>query len=220
MGNNRHPLLICLLGCAFLAILGVSVAERIMRPSLTHQTMPATAEAGNQSMSGMPQREMDNIGRLMREAAQHPNDLNILLRLTENLLAIGQWQAAENFGQKALELNPPKKENDKILYLLSLAHHNKGEHAQAADILEKLLSGSENPSARYSLGILYAYYLNRPQEGLEQLKKGLETPNLSPALERAIREELGKLDSAGATKTSPDNRQNANMQEEADRPEN
>lgn len=186
--SNLHKFLLCVLGLGFLAILATSAFQRVTSPGLSRR-------AGGQ-VSPMPQMasgEMDAIGKLMTQAAQNPNDVNVLQALVESLLTAGQWQAAENFAQKAIALNPDNP-SPRLLYLLSLAHHNKGEHAQAAEILEKLLAREENPSARYSLAILYIHYLDKPALGRAELQKGLAMPNLPPALASAMREELDKLD--------------------------
>lgn len=183
-----HKTLILLLGAAFLSIIAVSLTCRILHPSLVaHISTPENIQRTN----AMPASEMDVIGSLMREVARAPDNPQTLMALVENLLAAGQWDAAENFAQRAIALNPASPD-PKLLYLLALAHHNKGEHSQAAEILENLLSQSENPSARYSLAILYLHYLNKPEAGREELRKGLQIKPLSPALSRAMQEELDK----------------------------
>lgn len=188
--QHFHKFFILLLGAAFLSILAVSLAYRVLHPSLVAHIAP---QGDIQKPSGMPASEMNAIGSLMRQAAENPDNPQVLMALVENLLGAGQWDAAENFAQKAIALKPDSPD-PKLLYLLALAHHNKGEHAQAAEILEKLLGQSENPSARYSLAILYLHYLNKPEAGREELRKGLQIESLSPALARAMREELEKAE--------------------------
>lgn len=185
----RQKMMLVFMSLFFMAILCVSLWYRFEKPGLilhrtVNQASLSAANAGN---------GLEAIGDLMREAARHPSDQHLLLRLVEALLAVGEWQGAENFAQKALELDPPESPNPKALYLLALAYHNKGEHAQAAELLEKLLKHSENPSARYSLGILYAYYLDKPQEGRKHWQRALEEPTLSEALRKSLLEELAKL---------------------------
>lgn len=188
--SRFQKMIIVLLGAAFLTILAVSLVYRVLHPSLvSHIATPGSLQAA----PAMPDREMDAIGSLMREVARSPDNPQILLALVENLIGARQWDAAENFAQKAIALNPDTPD-PKLLYLLALAHHNKEEHSQAAEILEKLLNQSENPSARYSLAILYLHYLDKPEAGKEQLRKGLQINPLSPALARAMREELDKAD--------------------------
>lgn len=173
-------------GTAFLAILGASLYQRFQNPDLT---VTAPAQFSGQSMP----EASDGIGALMRQAAQEPHNQALLLKIVENLLAIGEWAGAENFAQKALALDDPQKPNPRGLYLLALTHHNKGEHEQAAELLEKLLQNHDDPSARYSLAILNIHYLHKPEAGAEQLEKGLALPNLPVALKTAMQEELDKL---------------------------
>lgn len=173
--------LIILLALLFLSMLVVSLWQRFTHPDLVISRTPDVSRQ-NDAMSG--------IGALMEAAARNPDNRDILLRLVENLIAVGQWASAENFAQKTLALDKPGEENPRAIYLLAVAHHNQGRHAEAAELLEKLLSRSENPSARYSLGILYIHYLHEPAAGIAHLEKGLLAPGLSAALERTIRDEL------------------------------
>lgn len=172
----------------FVLMLGASLYKRFTQPELVLNRFASVQAAEAAPDMG----EMDAIGRLMQEVAAHPKDKEAVLRLVESLMSMGQWESAENFAQKALALEGPDSADPRPLYLLALIHHNQGRHAQAAELLENLLEKSETAPARYSLGILYLHYLNKPQRGIEHLQKGLAAKNLSKSLEAAMREELGK----------------------------
>ena len=58
---------------------------------------------------------------------------------------------------------------------------------------EMKIAAKEDPSVRYSLGILYAYYLEQPDKGLEQLQKALDNPNTPADLKKAVAEEVTKI---------------------------
>lgn len=185
----RRRWVLCFLAVGLLAILACSLWQRFQQPGLTvnrfAQSRPAASEEGADS-------GMAAIGRLMEQAARNPHDIPVLLRLTESLMAVGQWDSAENFAQKAMSETPG--DNPTAMYLLAVIHHNKGNHAAAAELLEKLLAKQENPSARYSLAILYIHFLNRPEDGRLQLEKGINDENAPQPLVDAMQEELGKLD--------------------------
>lgn len=55
--------------------------------------------------------------------------------------------------------------------MLGIIQHSQNRNAEAAASLEKVVAAREDPSVRYSLGILYAYYLEQPDKGLEQLQR-------------------------------------------------
>lgn len=187
---------IILLGLCFLAMLAASLYQRFTRPSLTIHLLAGTQQ--QQMQEKLPPGNMETIGTLMKEVAANPGDKATTISLVEALMAAGQWQVAENFAQKALALDDPASTDTRPLYLLAVIHHNKGEHAQAAELLEKTLQKGENPSARYSLGILYLHFLKKPEQGIGELRKGLTLPGLPESLRAAMQEELDKAESAAA----------------------
>lgn len=191
-----NRIFIILLGLCFLAMLGASLYQRFARPSLTINLMAGAPETPLPDAA--PTGNMELIGQLMRDVAANPKDRAKTISLVEALMAAGQWQVAENFAQKALALDDPSSSDTRPLYLLAIIHHNKGEHAQAAELLEKTLERGENPAARYSLGILYLHFLQRPEQGMAELRKGLEAPDLPDSLRNAMREELDKVEKAAA----------------------
>ena len=79
------------------------------------------------------------------------------------------------------------------LYMLGIIQHSQNRNAEAAASLEKVVAAKEDPSVRYSLGILYAYYLEQPDKGLEQLQKALDNPNTPADLKKAVSEEVTKI---------------------------
>ena len=79
------------------------------------------------------------------------------------------------------------------LYLLGIIQHNQNRHAEAAASLRKALASGEDASIRYSLGLLAAYYLDKPEEGLAELRKAADNPAASPELKASAREEMEKL---------------------------
>lgn len=195
--ERRASVLMVTLGVAFATMLVASIFQRFAHPDLTITRFTNMERSEQKEQATAQETEsMGAIGKLMREVAQNPQNGEALLQLVESLMAIGQWQSAENFAQKALAPGSPVAQNPKAMYLLALVHHNKGEHEQAAELLEKLLAKNDNPSARYSLGILYIHYLHNPQKGAEQLRKGLESTDASPSLKNAMADELVKISGA------------------------
>lgn len=184
----REKVLLSLLGLGLGCMLITSLYQRFAHPELTVSRLTEARSAK------MPEavENMGLIGSLMDAVAKNPQDRDALLKLTENLMAAGEWQAAENFAQRLVALEGGSQ--TRPLYLLAVIHHNQGRHAQAAEILEKLLSEQENPSARYSLAVLYLHFLDKRTAGVEQLRKGLAIPNLSQSLAAAMREELARAE--------------------------
>lgn len=100
------------------------------------------------------------------------------------------WQRAETFALRAVVAAPNETQP---LYMLGIIQHSQNRNAEAAASLEKVVAAKEDPSVRYSLGILYAYYLDQPDKGLEQLQKALDDPNTPADLKKAVAEEVTKI---------------------------
>lgn len=183
---TKSRVVIILAALAFGGMLAASLWQRFTHPSLVvhHFTRPLAAEDGNFN---------DAIGALMEAAAKNSADTATLKALVEGLMGRGQWPAAEHFAQRLLALDQPGQEDPQTLFLLALINHNQGRHAQAAELLEKSLARRDDPSARYSLGILYVHFLDRPEDGVVQYQKALEDPAISPLLAQTVREEMARM---------------------------
>jgi len=138
------------------------------------------------------------IGDLMRQVAENPRDSKAMIHLVEHLVTVQNWEAAETFAQRAITLDV---NNPRPLYLLGVVQHNQGRHKEAAATLEKVLTLKDDAAVRYSLGVLYLYYLDEPERGIAQLSAGLHSPEAGD-LKAAIRAELEKapLPQQGADK--------------------
>lgn len=174
--------LILLLALGLVAMLAVSLIDRFKNPHLTVQLSHAPAGMGSAA-------QPDRIGTLMQQAAQNPDNVGVLVQLIESLMAQHNWDAAGTFARRAVTLDVT---NPRPLYLLGLVEHNQGRHKEAAEILEKVLLLKDDASVRYSLGVLYIYYLKDVPRGVEHLSAGLHDPHAGEDLKRGLREELEK----------------------------
>lgn len=192
-GGRRWVLLCVSLG--LLAMLAVSFVYRLQNPSLV---VEAPRRGG---MMGQQDGGMDpEIGKLMEHLRDNPNDVASLAHLTEHLINQQNWDAAEAFAQRAVVAAPS---DPQPVYLLGVVQHNKGRHAEAAASLERVLSMKDDASVRYSLGVLYLYYLNEPAKGVAHLTAGLHDEKASEALKASIRRELEKAPLPDGASSAP-----------------
>ena len=179
--NTSSRALIILLGLGLVLMLAVSLKERFESPGLTEQRQPRAVAAQDNAAQ--------QIGQLMRQVAENPNDGTAMIHLVEHLIGAQNWEAAETFAQRAVTLDMG---NSKPLYLLGVIMHNQGRNKEAAEALEKVLAIKDEASVRYSLGVLYIHYLDNPAKGVEHLSAGLHDANAPEELKKAIMLELEK----------------------------
>lgn len=213
--TERARLLVLALGLCLAAMLVASLADRFTSSGLTVRHAPESAAQG-------PASGNDEVGRLMQEISRDPNNKAALIAIAERLMGMGSWDGAESFVNRALALD---SKDARARYLLGVIRHNQGKHDEAARLLEEALKTREDPSMRYSLGVLYIHYLGEPARGVEQLNQALKAPGLDESLRQSIREELEKAPQhqekarAAEAKVQNDKAQSAKAQGEKAQPE-
>ncbi len=191
---------------AFLALglgvmLVVSLQQRLMGPGLMAQSQVGGSSAAQSKADALTAE----IGQHMAELKENPNDFGGLVHLSELLMQAEQWEAAENFLRRAISLDANKAQPH---YLLAIILHNAQKHTEAAASLEKSVAINDDPSARWSLGVLYAYYLDNVPKGLEELEKALKSPKITSELKANVEAEVKKIHEAvqEASKKQKDNK--------------
>ena len=177
-------ILIILLAAALTIMLFASLKARIQNPHLTVAARPQQGMAGSEAGE-----DAQTVGKLMRQVAENPQDIGALIHLIEHLVSAQNWDAAETFAQRAVTMDVG---NSKPLYLLGVIQHNQGRHKEAAEALERVVKIKDEASVRYSLGVLYIYFLEDPKRGVEHLRAGLNDATASAELKAAIQQELEK----------------------------
>ena len=170
-----------------LLICATAVGYRVLHPDLLTPLPPPGEHVTSRSPAGMN----EDIAALMQQLQANPNHAQTLLSLAEHFLRLNDWTSAERFARRALSAIPDDIQSH---YLLSRALHGMGRNEEAAASLERALQLKEAPALRYSLGILYAYYLNNKQKALSHVRQGLASPALSARLKADLQEELAKLE--------------------------
>ncbi len=187
--SRKIILAILVFGLVFM--LGVSLVQRLSGdPLVVQSNEPASAEQS--PMAGI----MQEIGTHMEELKNDPNNFDMLVHTSDLLIQTEQWDAAESFLRRAITIDASKAQPH---YLLGIALHNKEQHAEAAASLEKVIAINNDSSARYSLGVLYIYFLDKKNEGLVHLKKALEDSKLAADLRKAIEVEVAKAEQPAST---------------------
>ncbi|MEG2172910.1 MAG: hypothetical protein RRY29_06590 [Desulfovibrionaceae bacterium] len=183
-GGQRAVL--AFVGLGLVVMLAISFMDRMRNPDMVvvngGDAGMGAAQSGGEGMN-------PDIAKLMEHLGKNPNDVAALMHLSEHLVNEHNWAAAETFIRRAVAADPT---NSQPVFLLGVVQHNLGQHKEAAVSLEKVLGMKDEASVRYSLGVLYIYFLNDTTNGIKHLSAGLNDPKAPEELKKKIREELEK----------------------------
>ncbi|MBO4314306.1 MAG: CDC27 family protein [Desulfovibrio sp.] len=182
-------LVVIVLAVALCAMLGAALVQRVLHPDMTVQLRPGEQRFPVSAADAPAEDNPDDVGVLMKAVAENPSDRESLLKLTEIFMTARNWDAAESFAKRAAVLDA---QDARPPFLLGVILHNLGRHEEAAQSLGKAVALRDTAPARYSLGILCIYYLDRRDEGLDHLRKALTDASIDPDLKKSIEEELNK----------------------------
>lgn len=191
MTNIQQPsggqkALLAFVGLALMVMLAISFIDRVRNPELV---VAGRGGAGMGEARGSGEGMNPDVAKLMEHLRDNPNDVEALMHLSEHLINDQNWAAAETFIRRAVVADPA---NTQPMYLLGVVQHNLGQHKEAAESLERVLRMKDEASVRYSLGVLYIYYLDDGANGVKHLSAGLNDPKASESLKKSLREELEK----------------------------
>ncbi len=123
------------------------------------------------------------IGRHMEELKSDPNNYSTLVHTADLLIQSQQWEAAESFLQRAIAIDNSKAHP---YSLLGMALHNLEKNQESAQALEKVVSMTNDPVARYNLTMLYIHFLNDTEKGKVHLLEALKAPDLPKEIKTAL----------------------------------
>ncbi len=186
--DSGKKLVLLAVMAGMLCILATWFVGRITQPDMVvrHET-PQTA--GGDMPPAMTEKMSPEIGKLMEAVGKNPNDGAALYHLAQHLVQSERWDAAESFIERAVTIEPT---NPDRLYLLGVVQHNLNKNMEAAATLEQVAAINDDPAVRYSLGILYLYYINQPEKGRAHLLRARDHKDIPADLKKAIMDELEK----------------------------
>lgn len=180
--TGRIALLVILLGLVMMGVgsmIYLKNSPGLIKGQNTGAQSQAAATQGDQ-MNAM-------IGVMMRKLAENPDDLQALTTLGTIFLDMQEWQSAEAFLSRGVAAAP----SDPMLhYMLGLAQVRLDKINDAHGSLQAAVDLGGPPEVRYSLGILFAHYLDRPQDARPLFRQVVESPLADDELRQAAQAEL------------------------------
>lgn len=150
----------------------------------------AGGAGGMGAMTGMGKMPAD-MGKLMMQLKERPNDPDLLADLGEKMMEMGNWEAAENFLSKARVAKPA---DVKVLDLLAMSFVQREKWPEAVKLYEEIAKVEpSNTPAWYNLGVINKHHLGDKEKAKQYLQKAADTPFEDPELNKKAREELQGL---------------------------
>ncbi len=190
----RRKVVIAIVGCTLAAIFLVSFIYRTQHQSLQVQRRPQTASHGDSGANAMPpgmgadSQMMNDIGKLMEQMRDKPDDFDLLMQLADRFITMQAWDKAELFLTRAMVAAPS---NPDVLYKLGIAAFQQNKAEDAAGYFEEIVNQHpDHAHAQLNLGILYKHYLNKPEQAVARFQAVLGIADAPQALVEEAEKEL------------------------------
>ena len=177
----------------FIAAILVGFTVMLITSGVYRTGHPSLTKFVQTKSDGSGEAKTDNsahIADLMGKLKDDPNNVPLIEEIAQHFMEDGEFSQARKFIQRAIAAEPS---NAHLFYMLGLANFRLQSFNKAAKAFETSLSLTEDPSARYNLGILLKHYLDKPAESAEQFKRILEDPSASNQLKEAAQKELDSI---------------------------
>lgn len=193
VSRKSRELVACVMGVGLVLMLGAALTYMVEQPGLIvhQQGGAAVAPEAGAGMPGATDAQNAALMGQMERLQKNPQDTEALLNLAGHFLHTEDYARAENFAMRAV-MATQGEASATPLYMLSMAQHSQGRHQEAAISLEKSLALKEDAETRYSLGILYRYFLKDEERGKAELQKALAAPGATDVLKKQVDAELTK----------------------------
>ncbi|WP_290925244.1 hypothetical protein [Halodesulfovibrio sp.] len=165
----------------FAAMLITSSVYRTKHPSLTKFVQTRSAAPAETTSDNSA-----HIAGLMGKLQKDPNNVKLIEEIAQHFMEDNEFSQARKFIQRGIAAQP---NNAHLFYMLGMANFKLESFKKAAGAFETSLTIAEDPSARYNLGVLLKYYLDKPAEAKEQFEK-IVNSSASNALKAAAQKEL------------------------------
>ncbi len=192
--NAPQRYVIVILGACLVLMLAVSFLFRMDKPGLKVRQMPRSA-MGGQAMGGqaMGGDQMGEVGKLMRQLSEKPNDPDLLLQLAEFFMSSQDWDNAQTFLTRALVAKPGDL---RTLHHFALTQFQKQQYAEAAETFQQILTiEPDSAIAQFNLGLIYGRFLNKPEKARTLLEQAANSPKATDEVKKNARSELAALGS-------------------------
>ncbi|SIO29705.1 tetratricopeptide repeat protein [Halodesulfovibrio marinisediminis] len=165
----------------FAAMLVTSGIYRTKNPNLTKVVQVRKEESGQAQNTNAA-----HIADLMGKLKKDPNNVKLIEEIAQHFMEDGEFSQARKFIQRGIAAQP---NNAHLFYMLGMANFKLQSFKKAASAFETSLTIAEDPSARYNLGVLLKYYLDKPAEANEQFEK-IVNSSANKELKAAAQKEL------------------------------
>ncbi|MCG8532835.1 MAG: hypothetical protein MI749_19560 [Desulfovibrionales bacterium] len=170
----------------FAVMLVTSAVYRSNNPSLT-KFVQATISAP--AAEELQANKAAHIAELMGKLRADPTNAAVLSEIAQFFMESGEYSQARKFIQRSIVADP---DNARQFYLLGMVNFKLKSYRKAAEAFRTSLALQDDPAARYNLGILLKYYLEKPEEAAAQFTMIINSKTAGKSVKAAAQKELNK----------------------------
>ena len=188
-GAGQKFILLALIAAVLVMFVG-SFIYRMQGKGLVVEVRQERAERGGMGMGGGPMAGVDieRLRGLMQKMEQNPNDLQVLLELSNTFMMMQAWDKALEYVNAAVKVAPG---NPEVYRALGMVRFERKEYDQAQKAFELVLKKApDDVTAHYNMGILLKHYMKKPAEGDAHFRRVVQLGTSDPDVLKSAQEEL------------------------------
>lgn len=167
----------------FAVMLISSGAYRTNHPSLTKIKR---SSAPQQSVERSAE-DTTAIAELMGNLRDNPDDVKTIKKIARRFMNMKEYKEARSILKKGVAIDP---KNGPLYCQLGISNFQLKNYEEAVSAFETAISLQDDPSAQYNLGILFKYYLDRPEEAKAQFTEVVNSTTAPAGLKNSAQKEL------------------------------
>lgn len=178
------PLIFLVLLLAFAGMFGT-----VLFDGITSSPPPAGHPTGEEAQDETPMSDEQaaELGTLMKQLQENPNDAAVLAGIGAFFLDMQDWARAEAFLTRAVTSRPS---DTAVRYQLGMVQYEQKKIKEAVQSFEELLEIKADPVVMFNLAMIYKYDLTEVEKARLLLNRAAASPDAGEEIRNRAKAEL------------------------------